>query len=61
MFAAALKGQYFMMLGDFGNLNLDEDGNMGELLAFLFFFFSTFIIQITIFNMLIAIMGEAFS
>ena len=59
---------YYLVLGDFGNVNLlrsYENFNESEsrwilienILSVIYFFLATFITQITIFNMLIAIMS----
>mmetsp|Transcript_2831 Transcript_2831/g.3863 ORF Transcript_2831/g.3863 Transcript_2831/m.3863 type:complete len:135 (-) Transcript_2831:423-827(-) len=52
--------QYYMMLGDFENINLDDENVVQEVLATVFFILTTFLVQVTILNMLIAIMTRTF-
>ena len=52
--------QYYMMLGDFENINLDSDSLNMEICITIFFIMSTFLVQVTILNMLIAIMARTF-
>ena len=49
-----------MMLGDFENINLDSELFSQEALATIFFILTTFLVQVTILNMLIAIMSKTF-
>lgn len=58
--AKSLKLQYYMMLGDFENINLDSEILSQEALATIFFILTTFLVQVTILNMLIAIMSKTF-
>ena len=60
MFYTSMLQQYFTVLGAFEN-NLYDTSSAGEILATSFFFLTTFLSQITILNMLIAIMGDTFS
>ena len=54
-----LYNQYLLCLGEFG---LDNFGDHPQaVLVYLFFVAATFFSQLTILNMLIAIMGETFS
>ena len=52
--------QYYMMLGAIENINLDSKTVEGEVIITVFFVLTTFIVQITILNMLIAIMSSTF-
>ena len=70
MFQASLYNQYYLLLGDFSNMNMimNTDGREGEgwlylenMLVVLYFLGSTFFTQIVILNMLIAIMGSTFA
>ena len=58
--AKSMVYQYYMMLGDFENINLDSEGIYLEITITLFFVLSTFLVQVTILNMLIAIMARTF-
>jgi len=62
LLSSAMISQYFMMLGDFGGLNLNDSNSVADrALVTIFFIMTTFIVQVTILNMLIAIMSETFS
>ena len=54
-----LINQYLLALGEFTHLEAFGEGPQTNL-CYVFFGFSTFIIQITMFNMLIGIMGDTF-
>ena len=58
---AAFVNQYLMMLGDFEGVNLSDESSSVQVLVTIYFIFTTFLVQITILNMLIAIMGQTFS
>lgn len=60
MFYTSMLQQYYTVLGAFEN-NLFDTSSVGEILATTFFFLTTFLSQITILNMLIAIMGDTYS
>lgn len=49
------------MLGDFGNMNMHDESILSEFMVTSGFVLATFLVQITILNMLIAIMGQTFS
>ena len=51
--------QYLLALGEFASLDAFEKGPQ-TILTYFFFVLSTFIVQIVMFNMLIAIMGDTF-
>ena len=58
----AILNQYFIVLGDFENMKLSyEENHWGEALVTIGFIMTTFLSQITILNLLIAIMSETFS
>ena len=61
--------QYLLILGDFGNFKFDkliDDGDMAywyqieNMLVIMYFVLSTFMTQIVILNMLVAIMSATF-
>ena len=52
--------QYLLSLGEFTSLDQLANSEYFEKLAILFFFMATFFTQITMLNMLIAIMGDSF-
>ena len=54
----SLLNQYMLALGEFSTDNFSNNPNSG--LAWLLFVGATFVTQITILNMLIAIMGDTF-
>ena len=54
----AVLNQYFLALGEFSTDNFSDQPNSG--LAWILFVAATFVTQITILNMLIAIMGDTF-
>ena len=54
-----LYNQYMLSLGEFNIDNFADSPNTG--LCFIFFIMATFITQLTMLNMLIAIMGDTFS
>ena len=60
-FLDAIFNQYMLSLGEFGSLveNSETDSFETEIIL-AFFFFATFFVQITMLNMLIAIMGDSF-
>lgn len=60
LFYSTMLYQYYIALGDFGDMNLSEDSRLGQSLATILFVVTTFLSQITILNMLIAIMGDTF-
>ena len=68
VFSSGVLGMYYLVLGDYENMNLvrnyDDFGEsekawifIENMLAVIFFVGATFIIQITIFNMLISLMS----
>ena len=59
--ADAMYNQYLLSLGEFASLENMGDGAAHEKLVLLFFSFATFFTQITMLNMLIAIMGDSFA
>jgi len=61
MYYSSIINQYLIVLGDFEGMNLNNKNEVGEAMATIFFTLSTFLSQITILNMLIAIMGDTFS
>ena len=61
LFYQSIINQYFLVLGDFENMNLNDDNILKEGLVTIGFLGATFLIQITILNMLIAIMGDTFN
>ena len=61
LFYSAFINQYFIVLGDFEGMQLNDENTAGELFVTVFFVMTTFLSQITILNMLIAIMGDTFS
>ena len=60
MFAQTLLQQYLISLGEFPLDDWDKQGDSWLWMIMLYFFLSTFFVQITMFNMLIAIMTETF-
>lgn len=71
LFAFSMFRQYFILLGDFGDMSLKRstEGLTGEVIAFamienllaqIYFIGSTFFTQIVVLNMLIAIMSSTF-
>ena len=59
--ADALMNQYILSLGEFGSLTENAEGDNFETeLILIFFSLATFFVQITMLNMLIAIMGDSF-
>ncbi len=48
------------MLGDFEGINLSDESSAVQILVTVYFILTTFLVQITILNMLIAIMGDTF-
>ena len=54
-----LINQYLLALGEFTSIDAFSKGQQTGL-CYVFFFFATFLTQITMFNMLIAIMGDTF-
>mmetsp|Transcript_2938 Transcript_2938/g.4004 ORF Transcript_2938/g.4004 Transcript_2938/m.4004 type:complete len:230 (-) Transcript_2938:532-1221(-) len=58
-FLDMLFNQYLLALGEFSTLDNFADNDQGKL-AYLFFIFATFISQLTILNMLIAVMGDTY-
>ena len=54
--------QYMLSLGEFGDLNNIDAENLTfeTYVVMIFFFMATFFTQITMLNMLIAIMGDSF-
>ena len=57
-FVSALINQYLLALGEFGTDNFSAGSN--SWIIWLLFIGATFLSQITILNMLIAIMGDTF-
>ena len=57
---SAFLNQYFIVLGDFDGMELNDGNQAGEFVVTLFFIMATFLSLITILNMLIAIMGHTF-
>ena len=53
--------QYLLALGDFNFVELFDESSPNGNLVWILFVFATFLTQITILNMLIAIMGDAFA
>ena len=51
--------QYLLALGEFMSLDAFKEGSEVSL-CFVFFILATFFVQIVMFNMLIAIMGDTF-
>ena len=61
-FPQSIMTQYFILLGDFGALQLEDfDSKGNEVAAKILFIFTTVITQILILNMLIALMSETFA
>ena len=71
LFSTGIINQYFLMLGDFGSMNLMR--SVGEyngtwrlwvwvenLISVIYFFGSTFLCQVVTLNMLVAIMSATF-
>ena len=52
--------QYLLSLGKFASLESLGEGEKFEKLVYVFFFMATFYTQLTLLNMLIAIMGDSF-
>jgi len=59
-FLDALLNQYMLALGEFGTDNFSADGSKNSQICWMLFVAATFLSQITILNMLIAIMGDTF-
>ena len=57
----SIYNQYLLSIGEFESLETIEESSSQKGIAIIFFLISTFITQITILNMLIAIIGESFS
>ena len=55
-----ISNQYLLSLGEFASLESLGDGAQYEKLVLLFFMIATFYTQLTMLNMLIAIMGDSF-
>lgn len=53
-----LANQYFLSLGEFNTDNFEAGPQ--SILCYIFFFAATFIVQLTMLNMLIAIMGDSY-
>ena len=53
-----IMNQYMLSLGEFDTDNFSDDGS--DVMIWLLFMITTFIVQITFLNMLIAIMGDTF-
>ena len=58
----AFFNQYLLSLGEFGGLtgNAHAEGKFEAWIVLIFFTFATFFVQITMLNMVIAIMGDSF-
>ena len=56
----AIYNQYLLSLGEFASLESLGNGAPYEKLVVIFFIMATFFTQITLLNMLIAIMGDSF-
>ena len=61
MFYSSLVNEYYMMLGDLAGLNLNDENPYSELFTTFCFILATFLINVTILNMLIAIMADTFN
>lgn len=62
LYYSSFINQYFIVLGDFSGMNLnDSTSEEGEILTTICFSATAFLSQITILNMLVAIMGETFA
>jgi len=56
----SILNQYMLALGEFGTDNFSADSGKNSEVVWALFVFATFITQLTILNMLIAIMGDTF-
>ena len=61
-FTSSFMSQYYILLGDFGDINLeDETSFANELCSKMLFFVTTLTTQILMLNMLIALMSQTFT
>ena len=61
-FTSSFMSQYYILLGDFENISLEDESSLAnEICSKVLFMFTTLMTQILLLNMLIALMSQTFT